>query len=448
MKYLFASLVGALALLSLIATAHPADAGLMPPPDRSRGLVYDGLLPGLGVCPGAYRVQSDNDLVRCTHGPDPAPIAMNVAYSVGPITDSSGTLNSASVVCDGDGVSGPRVQVLYVHASNVPDQYASFLPSFQQWIAGVEAVFQNSAAQTGGARHVRFVTDASCAPIILDVALTTTGANDMVSTESELAARGYNRSDRKYLLFVDAHVYCGISDISPDDQPGPANSNNRGATYSRIDAGCWSDIIAAHELAHQLGGVQMSAPHSSGDYHCWDMNDIMCRPTNGTPQQFICPNPGYLIIDCNDDDFYSTNPPANTYLATHWNTANNQFLIGAQFNASVKSVVTGSTAKNGRYTVTSSFKAGDTVTARAQIVNAAGANLGGIAVTLSVISPTGGVQCSLSATSGVDGSAQGSCPLPRSAPSGSWHARATLKASTNYRLTSATTTADGIFTVR
>jgi len=194
--------------------------------------------------------------------------------------------------------------------------------------------------------------------------------------------------------------------------------------------------------------VQMSAPHSSGDYHCWDQSDIMCRPTNGMPIQYICAYPGYLIIDCNDDDFYSTNPPANTYLATHWNTANNQFLIGAQFNASVKSVVTGSTAKNGRYTVTSSFKAGDTVTALAQIVNAAGANLGGIAVTLSVISPTGGVQCSLSATSGVDGSAQGSCPLPHSAPSGSWHARATLKAATNYRLTGTTTTADGIFTVR
>src|SRR5437016_6136978 len=123
MKHLFAFVVVALALLSIIVTARPAGAGLMPPTDRTRGLVYDGLLPGLGVCPGAYRMNSENDLVRCTHGPDPAPIALNVAYSVGPIAGSSGAPTSASVVCDGDGSSGPRVQVLYVHASNVPDQY-------------------------------------------------------------------------------------------------------------------------------------------------------------------------------------------------------------------------------------------------------------------------------------------------------------------------------------
>jgi hypothetical protein len=89
--------------------------------------------------------------------------------------------------------------------------------------------------------------------------------------------------------------------------------------------------VAAQELMHNLGGVQLTAPHTSGGYHCIDEYDVMCY--SDTPRHptmtYPCDTVGLdrTRFDCGDDDYYNTNPGANTYLATHWNPANNQFLI-------------------------------------------------------------------------------------------------------------------------
>ncbi len=430
MKHVFAFLVLSLALLSVLASNQPAEAGRgIPPNNRAKGLVYDGLqLPTDRSCKGAFKITANG---RCTHGPDAAPASMNVAYSVAPATGTS-SATASSVVCDGDGVTGKRMQVMYVHAADVPDQYATYLASIQQWTAGADVAFQNSAAETGGTRHVRFVTDASCVPTVLDVMVSTTGDDVFGYTINDLVAQGYNRTDRDYLLFVDAHVYCGISNMEIDDQPGSSNMSNNGQHYSRVDAGCWSDVIAAHEMMHAFGGVQLSAPHSSGDLHCYDQSDVMCRPTNGTPVQNICPNPGYVNFDCNHDDYYSTNPAAGTYLATHWNTANNQFLIGSTPTVRTDSLVTGK-LKGKTFTQTDTFSSNDTIVVRGHVVNSNGASLPGATVTLTVNRPDGSPQCTVSAVSDATGMAQGSCNPPAKAPSGTWNAHTAALAATGYQ---------------
>jgi hypothetical protein len=81
---------------------------------------------------------------------------------------------------------------------------------------------------------------------------------------------------------------------------------------------------------HNLGGVQLSAPHTSGGYHCTDEYDRMCYSDtpNFPVMQILCPDVAHdLRLDCNHDDYFNTAPAAGSYLATHWNAANSDWLL-------------------------------------------------------------------------------------------------------------------------
>ena len=173
--------------------------------------------------------------------------------------------------CDGDGQSGDRTQVIYARplGNANGDRFATYLPNFRQIVADADTIYDASAAETGGSRRIRFVTDASCNVAVANVVLSSTGADTFDKTITELRAQGYNRADRKYLVFMDANVLCGIGTLYGDDKPTKDNLNNGAAAgYARIDAPCWSAHSVAHEHMHTLGGVQNSAPTASGGGHC------------------------------------------------------------------------------------------------------------------------------------------------------------------------------------
>lgn len=327
------------------ATFRPAAGGgggptppprALPPDTPARGLVYRGLERSADPsdpCRGSGLLRVSK-VGSCTHGPDAAPPGVDVTKSVAPVAIRT---PSPTFQCSGDGVAGLRTQVLYVHASDVPDRYDTYLQSFRQWAGEADAIYALSAAETGGDRHVRFVHDAACQPTVPDITVSPTGDDDFGSTISELQALGYNRSDRKYMAFVDATVYCGIGNVLGDDQPGPANANNGGPSYGRSDSWCWNGATAAHEHTHNLGGVQLSAPNSSGGWHCVDEYDVMCYSDfpSYPPMQYLCPDSSRNTtrFDCNHDDYYNTDPPAASYLASHWNVANSLFLTTAQLGS-------------------------------------------------------------------------------------------------------------------
>ncbi|MFL4951843.1 hypothetical protein ACJ6WE_37755 [Streptomyces sp. MMS24-I31] len=251
----------------------------------------------------------------------------NAPGGSGAVGDGAST-PGATVPCTGDGKSGNRVQVLYVHAPG-QNRLAQYRSSFQRWAADTDSIYNDSAKETGGTRHIRFLTDSACAAKVTAVELPASDMQSFDGMNRDLGAKGFDRHDRKYLIFSDAKKYCGIGTLAGDDRPGAGNLSNFGPSYARVDAGCWSGQTAAHELGHNLGAVNDSAPHSSRGGHCVDEWDIMCY--SDTPyhprMQVLCPDRAKdYRLDCNHDDYYNTAPKPGSYLATHWNVADNSFL--------------------------------------------------------------------------------------------------------------------------
>ncbi|MFC7533612.1 RICIN domain-containing protein [Actinoplanes sp. GCM10030250] len=373
-----------IALLGVGGVVGPSVIGTTPSdgPDRlslsalpkdapEKGLVYSGLTLAAAdsLCAGSYQLYEET----CTHGPDPAPSGLAVRRDVAPVTegvkqvtavrresgavpvdaeiarDEGGSALTADapalipdaapgqadfilgpddVACSGDGRSGKRVQLLYLHESAKTSRYAKFLNSFRTWAAGVDAIYDASAAETGGSRHIRYVTTPECRVDVAEVQLPDKSLDSFVNTIESLRTLGYNRADRKYLLFSDDNVYCGIATYIPDTRPGRGNRNNGGPSYSRVDSGCWSSAMAAHQLTHSLGAILSDSPNATGAGGCVDEYDLLCgEDRSGKPVRNVCPKKHEIRLDCGHDDYFSTDPKPRSYLDEHWNVALSDFLL-------------------------------------------------------------------------------------------------------------------------
>jgi len=306
-------------------------------------------------CGEAHAMRNTTGLVQCAHADEP-PAGVDVRHlpSTSVLQKRKGAAANAvavaavhrvvtaksdaggAVLCDGDGRSGYRTQAMYVVEAGKPNRYDSLLASLNTWARGVDAVVSRSAAVTGGARNVRWVTvsstDGSCT---LDIANVTVPAGSLSSFSSQnnaVAALGYNDPTRKYLMWTDTSVLCGIATTYPYSMPAQTNPNNGSyVQYARIDAPCWGapQPVEAHELVHTLGSVMPDAPHATRNGHCWDESDRMCYDDgSGVAMRNVCPAEKEVLLDCNSDDYFNTSPADGSYLATHWNTANSRFLIG------------------------------------------------------------------------------------------------------------------------
>jgi hypothetical protein len=318
-----------LATVLAVATA-PASPGLAQPTGDDRALAAQGMERApADACRNAFRTIQTK---LCTHGPDPAPPGFDILGSRRPVVTSN-DIRPQVVPCVGNGSSGLRTQVIYARASDVTDRFNTVLATLRQAAEAADAIFNASAGETGGSRRIRFVHDSNCNITVSRANMPNATDDDSFDrTVAALRTLGFTSTSRKYMVFVDASVagFCGQGGISNDDQAGPDNSHNAGPSYAL--SWCWNGGTAAHELMHNLGGVQLSAPNTSGGWHCIDENDLMCYNDTDAfhtapPIQTLCTDAAHENrFDCNHDDYFSTNPGTGNYLRDHWNVANSMFL--------------------------------------------------------------------------------------------------------------------------
>lgn len=241
-------------------------------------------------------------------------------------TDTTTTGPQVPVNCDGDGVSGNRVQVVYVRQSDRPDRTASVLGAVRREVEVANGVFTRSS---DGRRALRVVTDGACAVAVPRLTVAPAQAASFAELTKAVRAAGLTRTDRKYLLYVDNGSGCGIAEQVLDERPDGSNRSNAGNLIGAVYAPCWNGVLVAHELTHLFGGVQNGAPNSSGRGHCTDKQDVMCYADgSGRAMTTPCPSGHAALLDCGRDDYFSVAPAAGSYLARAWNTAANSFLIG------------------------------------------------------------------------------------------------------------------------
>jgi uncharacterized repeat protein (TIGR01451 family) len=298
------------------------------------------------ACKG-LEVVDESESLLCTHGGDP-PGAFEVQPGIGSASGGGAAAPAPPAPCPDGGVSGKRVEVLYAVPSDRANNYAASLASVRTAVNDAD-FFLDETTPTITGQHYRWLCENGSDVTVRDVTLIAVGGDgqftygDMVNslqnqTGLGLGSTNFVSSDRAYLVFVDqisgVYPFGGQGDIFNDDSPSPGtNLHQSGPHYSLVNG--FSGFVAEHELGHNIGAVQLSAPHSSGGWHCFEENDAMCYSdggsyfTGGGAIVFSCPTLPGAQFDCGQDDYYNVQPAVGSYLASHWNVSDSAFLTPA-----------------------------------------------------------------------------------------------------------------------
>lgn len=257
----------------------------------------------------------------CTHGND-AQVVDSGSAALAEVAAAAPSRATARAACLDDGVSGPRIQMIYVHANDQPDRLGQLLPNLRRLASEMDGIVDQSARKTGDPLRIRFVTDGQCQVDIPSFAVNHAGISGFGDMIRQLKDAGYDKMDRKYLLMVDANAFCGVGSFLKDDNPTTDAHDFTG--YARIDTPCWDPGTMIHELSHTLGAVQYSAPNTSKGAHCIDEWDVMCysdEPFKPKMRDVCSDGLQEFRLDCNDNDYFAAIPAPGSYLSNHWNTA-------------------------------------------------------------------------------------------------------------------------------
>jgi hypothetical protein len=284
-------------------------------------------------------------------GPDGLP----ARWCGDPLT-ADGSVNAAAPA------SAPQVKVVYAYAADRPNRFAGFSDALQADVAVAERFL---SAQGGGTKAIRFDMGTRCGPRYVDVQTVALPgpradyAGDFQAiTSAVMRALGTAGGPRDTVILADSlsssTIEYGLGETvmgASGEQPGPPNIHNRGGLRSVLFTrdgsaapgaarGGWWPEGFLHEITHNLGAGQWSAPHStepvgqsSPSYgHCWQGADVMCYVEDAGAAHamtYDCATiPGTISqsYDCGADDYFNPAPPAGSYLASHWNIYDSVFM--------------------------------------------------------------------------------------------------------------------------
>ena len=268
-----------------------------------------------------------------------------------------------------------QIKVVYAYASGQQDRSAQWSQALQADVSNIE---QYLAVQTGGARALRFDMGTECGPQYLDIQVVALPRvreyyRDDPSNFSRLAhdvaaAVGSLSGPRDVFVLADKLTddpVWGIAQVIDDDRGGAGNESNAGGLTAIMwtnpstqpdPSDWWQPTVMLHEITHNLGGVQQSAPNHTSNWHCTDGEDVMCYP-DGSPEaaaydDTVCPLDAGAIpqtYDCGHDDYFNPAPAPGSYLDTHWNVYRSAFMgaCGTLGMACGRGVVPGAAGQHG-----------------------------------------------------------------------------------------------------
>ena len=258
----------------------------------------------------------------------------------------------AEASCSGPTANqGARVQVVYLRKPSQPALNSERTVYLQDVATASSTIMDYSAAKTGGSIKVRWVRESDCKISVKEiVAAQNANLSTFAGAQKAMEDAGRSSGDRKYMVFLNSNHTswnaaastgaCGYGTIYRgimfSDGPAQNNINNTRTGYGFIWYGnnrsCWIAPIALHELVHNLGAIQDTAPNSTGAGHCTDGYDLMCYndggPKGNLYRNTACSSVGNMyVMDCGNNDYFHSNPAGrNTYLSTRWNVANSRFV--------------------------------------------------------------------------------------------------------------------------
>ncbi len=303
-------------------TPTPRSKGNSSPRCREKYRHRKGIGKSCRLTNGLLRVKLEDGRTIMTHGGD-------ARSTNGTTTSTYAATSTRSPRCAPSGA--PRMVVLYAYLSGRRNRVDYFRGTIRTIIRKNNYVLNQESRESGGPTADLKVMCNRYGSIAVR-SLRVTG-NTFQAVMSAASGAGYKRSGEKYNIFIDYSnlPYSGVATFCSDDRRAWDNCSNFGPSYAMTTYGYWR-TTSLHETAHTMGGVQQSAPDSSGATHCDGhphssannpyAGDALCYQDGGyrwDGYDACREEEARLHFDRCHNDYFDSREEPGEYLATHWN---------------------------------------------------------------------------------------------------------------------------------